>query len=107
MRFLGRLSTLFLLCMVTAALLSCSTPGGPRPHQGVASLWRSYADMPAARALAIAGDPDRVWVGGASGGHESQQEAEENAMAECRKRRSARRMQAPCRLYASGSTIVW
>lgn len=58
--------------------------------------------------MAIAGDPRRYpWVTGASGGHESLEEAEESALAECRRRRARRRMQAACQLYAVGSEVVW
>jgi hypothetical protein len=70
-------------------------------------LWREYLAMPAERALAIAGDPERRWVGAASGGHGSPSEAEEGALVACRRRRAARRMQAPCLLYARGDQIVW
>jgi hypothetical protein len=63
--------------------------------------------MPPERALALAGDPGRRWVGAAAGGHASQIEAEESAVAECKRRRAARRMRAPCRLYATGDEFVW
>jgi hypothetical protein len=63
--------------------------------------------MPDERALALAGDPELRWVAGASSGHASLQEAEQEALAECRRRRAQRRMQDPCRLYAVGDEIVW
>ena len=99
----------FLVC---AALLSAACAAVPEevrrePHAGIASLWRGFLGMPPERALAIAGNPDGRWVGAASGGHVSQLEAEQSALAECRERRATRRMQVPCRLYATGEAIVW
>jgi hypothetical protein len=97
------------LTLVCAALLApaCATKSRSEPHPGIGSLWRDFLEMPPERALALAGDPDRVWVGAASGGHASQLEAEESVLAGCRRRRADRRMRAPCRLYASGGEIVW
>ena len=98
---------LFLVC---AALLpaACAAPEmRVEPHAGIASLWREFLGMPPERALAIAGNPAGRWVGAASGGHRSQLEAEQSALAECRARRAARRMQVACRLYATGEAIVW
>ena len=78
------------------------------PHPGIESLWRQFVEIPLPRALAIAGDPDREWVGAAAGGAgASQIEAEQSALLECRRRRVARRLLAPCRFYATGSEIVW
>lgn len=96
--------------LLTGAVLlfaACATGSRTEPHPGIASLWRDFLNMPPERALALAGDPDRAWVGAAGGGYASQIEAEESALAKCRRRRAARRMQAPCRLYATGREIVW
>ena len=87
--------------------VACATEARTRPHRGIAALWRDFQDMPPQRALALAGDPDKNWVAASSGGHASRREAEETVLATCRRRRVARRMQAPCRLYASGDEIVW
>jgi hypothetical protein len=58
--------------------------------------------------MAIAGDPGRDrWVTGASGGHATRQEAEDEALLQCRMRRAARRIQADCVIYAVGEEIVW
>jgi hypothetical protein len=87
--------------------MACQTTPKP-PHEGIASLWHQYLEIPLPKALAIAGDPDREWVGAAAGGAgASQIEAEQSALAECRKRRIARRMRAPCRFYATGTEVVW
>jgi hypothetical protein len=46
-------------------------------------------------------------VTGASGGHATREQAEAEALAQCRLRRAARRMQAACVLYAVQDEIVW
>ena len=99
----------FPLLLACAALLSAACAPGSRSasHPGIASLWREYLEMPPERAIALAGDPDHYWVGAAGGGHGSRIEAEESALAECRRLRAARRTGAPCRLYATGEEIVW
>jgi hypothetical protein len=63
--------------------------------------------MPEVRAVAIAGDPDHLWLGGVTGGHASRAEAERAALEECGRRRALRRIQDPCRLYAVDDEIVW
>ncbi len=99
----------FSLLLACAALLppACAMGSRSEPHPGIASLWRDFLEMAPERALALAGDPDRRWVGAAAAGRASQIEAEQSALAECRWRRAARRMRAPCRLYATGDEIVW
>lgn len=98
----------FLVCTALVPL-ACATASRSEPHPGLVGvgLWREFLELPPERALAIAGDPDRVWVGGASGGHASRSEAEQSALARCQQGRAARRLRAPCRLYASGDEIVW
>ena len=98
-----------LLSPVVLALLAaaCAAPPRSRPHPGIASIWSGYVEMEDERALALAGDPDRVWVGAVSGGHTTRREAEASVLAKCRQRRAARRLQEPCRLYATGAEIVW
>jgi len=64
--------------------------------------------LPGERALAVAGDPDRVpWVTGMAGGYETRELAEAEAIRYCRVRRRARGLLAPCMLYAVGDDIVW
>jgi hypothetical protein len=46
-------------------------------------------------------------VTGASGGHATREQAEAEALAQCRLRRAARRLQAACVLYAVQDEIVW
>jgi hypothetical protein len=89
------------------ALLACAAKRAPEPHPGLETLWREFLAVPHERALAIAGDPARRWVGAVSGGHASAAEAEREALEACGRRRKARRMQAPCLLYARGDEIVW
>jgi len=97
------------LLLACAALFpaACVTHRDRAPHSGIASLWNEYRQLSPERALALAGDPDRRWVGAIAGGQASQAEAEQSALAECQKRRLERRMRAPCRLYATGEEIVW
>ena len=93
---------------LAAALLAACASGGSPPHRDLAVAWRDYRSLPEERALAIAGDPRRGrWVAGASGGHALPSEAQAEALVQCRIRRAARRMQAPCLLYAVGDEIVW
>ena len=88
-------------------LLTCASDPAP-PHPDLARVWRGFVALPAERALAIAGDPRRDrWVTGASGGHATREEAETEALAQCRRRRALRRLQALCVLYAVGDEIVW
>ncbi len=100
----------FALC---AALLatSCASDSmlGTRipPHSALDRIWRDYAGLAPKRALAIAGDPNRHWVGAAAGGAEAQADASDRALEECRRKRAQRRMQAPCLLYAVGDDILW
>ncbi len=100
--------TLLLLAIaVSTALLGCASDSA-RPHPDLAPVWRQFVALPAERALAIAGDPGRdSWVAGASGGHANRQEAEADALAQCRVKRALRRIQAECVLYAVGDEIVW
>ena len=90
-----------------ALLLAACVSGRGSPHRELSRTWRDYQALPEQRALAIAGDPERIWVSGISGGQESLEEAEEAALSECRRRRAQRRMQAACQLYALGDEIVW
>jgi hypothetical protein len=70
-------------------------------------LWQDFLRLAPKRALAVAGDPNSVWVGAAAGGFEAQEDASEAALEECRRKRRERRMQSPCLLYAVGSDVVW
>jgi hypothetical protein len=92
----------------TAVLLLACASDGASPHPDLAVVWRDFLAMPAQRALAIAGDPRRDrWVTAASAGHATRDQAEAEALSECRIRRGMRRMQAACVLYAVGDEIVW
>jgi len=86
-------------------VLGCAAREGP-PH-GIAAMWREYEKMPDERAFAVAGDPARIWVGAIGGGYATREIAEESVLALCVQRRGLRRLQDPCRLYATGDEIVW
>jgi hypothetical protein len=88
-------------------LLACASVSGS-PNPDLARVWRDFLALPEQRALAIAGDPRRDrWVSGSSGGHASLEDAEEGALAECRRWRAQRRMQDACQTYAVGEEVVW
>ena len=90
------------------ALLSACATSPPPIHRELTTIWRDYRELPAERALAIAGDlRNDQWVAGAAGGRASRAEAKEAALAECSRRRAQRRMQMPCGLYAVGDEVVW
>lgn len=78
-----------------------------RPHDGIRSSWSDYRELARHRAFAIAGAPDRAWVGARVGGYETSRGAQAAALAECAKQRRDRRFQAPCRIYALDDEIVW
>ena len=93
--------------LLLLALSACATDGRA-PHPDLTRIWNEYRALPEQRAMALAGDPRRDrWVTGISAGHESSEEAEADALAECGRRRAQRRMRAACRLYAVGDEIVW
>jgi hypothetical protein len=94
-----------LLAAAATLLVACAT--GRAPHRGVEGLWRDFSKLAPKRALAVAGDPNSVWVGAAAGGFEIQADASDAALEECRRKRRERRMQAPCLLYAVGNDVVW
>jgi hypothetical protein len=98
-------AVLVLLALVPAP--GCATDGAS-PHPNLTRAWRDFEALPSERAMAIAGDPRRSqWVAALSGGHATPAEAEAGALAECRRRRAERRLQAACVLYGVGDEIVW
>jgi len=104
-RLLPAVLALGLLFSLTAA---CATsPPRKQPHRGIERLWSDFRSLPQPSALALAGDPDGIWVAGAASGESSQAAAEQAALAACAAKRGARRMQSPCRLYATDGMIVW
>ena len=102
-----RITRCALLLATAASLGACETPG-PDPHPLVDTrIWQQYRQLEENRALALAGDPTRIWVAGMAGGQTSPAVAASDALAECGRQRAKRRLVAPCRLYAKGSRIVW
>lgn len=101
-----RRAPLALMAACLLALACASSPDRP-PHPALGDIWRAYRKLPPKRALAIAGSLDGFWVGAVAGGAYAQVDANAAALAECRRKRHQRRMQAPCLLYAVGSEIVW
>ena len=100
---LGRFAVVWL----ALALGACASDTAS-PHPDLGQVWRDFLALPEQRALAIAGDPRRDrWVSGASGGHATPEQAEAEALLQCRIRRGMRRLQDPCGLYAVGDEVVW
>lgn len=93
--------------VLVAGALALACAGGHAPHRGMEELWRDFTRLAPRRALAVAGDPNSVWVGAAAGGFEVQEDASQAALEECRRKRRERRMQSPCLLYAVGNDVVW
>ncbi len=92
---------------LTLGLVTCASSPPPEPHDGVTERWGQFLSMPHQRAFAIAGDLDGRWAGATVGGYPSPIDAEREALRRCEHERSARRIEQPCRLYATGHRIVW
>jgi len=96
-----------LLCLPILAG-SCASLRTLPKHRDLQPMWSDYQKLPDSRALVVAGELRRnQWVAGASGGHSSVEDAIDEAMKECLARRSQRRIQAPCLVYAQGEEVVW
>jgi hypothetical protein len=68
--------------------------------------FRAYQSMQPHRAFAVAGDPEARFVTGNAHGRESQEVANEVALAMCEMRRADRQIEEPCQLYAVGDELV-
>jgi hypothetical protein len=95
----------FLAGMVGSA--GCETNASERHDLARTLIWTQYEGLARSRALALAGDPTKVWVAGMAGGQASVAKAMEAALAACGKQRSRRRIQSPCLPYAEDTRIVW
>ena len=95
------------LTLLLSLAVSCTSNPTRQPHRGIERLWSDFSALPQQRALALAGDPDGIWVAGAGSGEPSPAAAEKTALAACAAKRGARRMQSPCLLYATEEKIVW
>lgn len=89
------------------AFLACASSPAPEPHAGVARHWHHFLSMPHQRAFALAGDPNGRWAGATVGGYPSPSEAERETLRRCEHKRSARDIEQPCQIYATGHRIVW
>lgn len=96
-----------LVMLASLASIACTEGQAHRPHQGLERIFREFTSLPEERALAIAGNPNGLWVAGAAGGEATRRAAEQRALAACASKRAAHRLQVPCVLYASGEEIVW
>jgi hypothetical protein len=93
---------------VSMLLVGCASQPSASPHRELDALWRDYQELPAHRALAIAGEiRSERWVAGVSAGRASVDEARSQALEQCGRQRQKARMQSACSLYAVGDEIVW
>jgi len=99
--------------MLLAALpgTGCSTRSSEmgvalRSRPRLEAEFRAYRGMEPHRAFAVAGDPEARFVTGNAHGRESQEIANEAALGVCELRRTDRRVEEPCRLYAVGDELV-
>jgi hypothetical protein len=98
----------FALVVLVAVIAACAGWREQDRHPLESSkLWKQYEALPDEKALAIAGDPVGLWVGGAAGGYDTPTRARHAAIAQCKKQRIARRTQHPCLIYAKGLDVVW
>jgi hypothetical protein len=68
--------------------------------------WRAYVELPAAKALVVAGDLEGLYVLGLAYGHVAAEPAIAEAFARCERRRADRRLAAPCVAYAIGDVAA-
>jgi hypothetical protein len=95
-------------CAALVVLLLACASDGPVPQPELMRTWHDFRELPAERAIAIAGNPRRgPWLTAASGGHATRDEAVAEALLRCQIRREARRIQTACVLYGVGDEIVW
>ncbi|MBW2229944.1 MAG: hypothetical protein JRG92_17540 [Deltaproteobacteria bacterium] len=92
--------------LVGACLLSGCAPTSKAYPNEFQRLWNEYEELSPKRAIAIAGDPYRLWLAGMSGGHATQAEANQAALDSCMKQRAKNRQQIPCRLYAEEDRLL-
>jgi len=68
--------------------------------------WRRYQALTNKKALAVAGDLRGVYVSGFAWAYPVQDLASDEAMENCEERRTDRRIEQACRLYAVGDDRV-
>jgi hypothetical protein len=97
-----------LCALVTAGCLGSRGAIGveQRAKSRFESDWRRYLKLPSAKALAVAGDVEGVYVSGVAYAEPSDAAARAHAMERCQRRRLDRRIVAECRPYAVGDTTL-
>jgi hypothetical protein len=73
-----------------------------RAETRFASEWTHYVELPAFKALAVAGDVQGIYVSGLAYGQPDAPSAIDAALDDCEARRRDRRIAATCRLHAAG-----
>ena len=99
-----------LLLVVLPALAGCRASAKPigvplKERTQFESEWNRYVHFEPQKALAVAGDPAGKYAMGYAFGKATRDEAVREALDACALRRSDRRIEAVCRLYAVGNEI--
>jgi hypothetical protein len=103
---------LALLALGPLAVAGCMRSGGSpmgvplRERTQFESQWRSYQRLSGLKALAVAGDLEGVYVSGFAFSYPIQALADDEALETCEQRRTDRRIEDACRLYAIGDERV-
>lgn len=92
--------------LVSSGCVGAPTIGARLPRTSrFVEEWRHYTRLQPAKAMAVAGDVDALYVGGYAFGYADEAAAVEAALADCETRRIDRRIAAPCRTYAVGDKL--
>lgn len=99
------------LVLVVFALSGCYRQPQPmgiplRQKPRFAAEWGTYTKLPGRKSLAVAGDPDGIYVSGVAYDHRHEETAIEAALRYCEERRADRNIEPPCRTYAIGNERV-
>lgn len=106
-----RLAWVLVLLVVLALPAGCRSKAKPigvplRDRTRFDAEWSRYVQFEPHKALAVAGDIQGQYVTGFSLGKASRDEAVQSAMDACAQRRTDRRLEDECRLYAVEDEVV-
>jgi hypothetical protein len=97
-------------CCAALVVSGCISSGSPmgvtfKSRTQFEVEWSAYLEMAPHKAMAIAGDIDSQYVLGYSHAYPTEASAIDEALEACEERRTDRRMEAPCKLYASSDEL--
>jgi hypothetical protein len=103
-KHIGWMAALTLVVVTLSACFQAGVPiGGPLPPgTRFDSEWTRYVRLTPNKAMAVAGDVTNVYVTGYAFGYDSEPAAIDAALAACEARRTDRRIEAPCQIFAIG-----